>query len=494
MTVFPVVHTSLVEEARLPDGNRLTFSVPNTLGATPDDPFELLSSSLTVNKPGAPSYAHIRTEIRAGRVIDLNEEPALNDENDFFKKLTNGGYQAQNYSDFTGEGWIAVDCSALQAVTKIDTRKHAAYSLVCAPDFYPSCDQRELTEWTGGSSVPSFLRDQIWNIPPDTLCDVRLPPNLQLANGSAPLDREATITALVSLAGPTPQGSIVPSKAAVRHSHMPDDAAGVFAPGWDVSMDKDSNGITHLAGYALGSPFPEDTKLCAALSTFWPAVAPDATREMEPATGHQSGTVSPMTDQEIGIVGNLTWDGVPPPRVVQEGGQNFADYANFDRVDYVKNALAGQFSMNLTARVDSTEYQQRVLAMAFAYLALGAERTGNKRTPVPIGDLKGSSGPGERHFWKLLSFRSITHGDPELAQAEQDAQLTLMSNVYRCEFYRVDLAPDGTQIPPVVGASDFRRKRIAIKGGVFIFVSPLRKKVLMRGVTESTWRRGLVLV
>ena len=59
----------------------------------------------------------------------------------------------------------------------------------------------------------------------------------------------------------------------MRHAYLPDAASGLFAPGWDVSRD---NG--HLAPYGLGSPFPEDSKLCAPLSSFWPAVAPDASR------------------------------------------------------------------------------------------------------------------------------------------------------------------------------------------------------------------------
>jgi hypothetical protein len=35
-----------------------------------------------------------------------------------------------------------------------------------------------------------------------------------------------------------------------------------------------------IAAYGLGSPFPEDAKLCAALNSFWPAVAPDASCEI----------------------------------------------------------------------------------------------------------------------------------------------------------------------------------------------------------------------
>src|SRR5262249_26070884 len=133
----------------------------------------------------------------------------------------------------------------------------------------------------------------------------------------------------------------------------------------------------HLAGYRLGSPFPEDAKLCAALSTFWPAVAPDATREMEPSKGNESGTVSPLTDAEVGQIGGMPWDGVPGPRVVLGGGQEFAEFASFQHVDYVRNALERKFTLRLTARVDAPEYQRRVLALAFAYLVLGAERTGN---------------------------------------------------------------------------------------------------------------------
>lgn len=52
-----------------------------------------------------------------------------------------------------------------------------------------------------------------------------------------------------------------------------------MAPGWDVSRDWLPDHRQHLATYGLGSPYPEDTKLCAALSSFWPAVSPDATRE-----------------------------------------------------------------------------------------------------------------------------------------------------------------------------------------------------------------------
>src|SRR5216684_6294591 len=131
---------------------------------------------------------------------------------------------------------------------------------------------------------------------------------------------------------------------AIRSSTLPDDAAGEFAPGWDVSVDVQGDietGTPHLAAYGLGSPFPEDAKLCAALSTFWPAVAPDVYRTMSMHTGNPRlrGTVAPLTDEEIGQIGSLPWDGVPGPRVIQMNGQTFVEMASFLNVDYVASAV-----------------------------------------------------------------------------------------------------------------------------------------------------------
>jgi hypothetical protein len=496
-TIMPTPHNRLVDEAHFTNGDPLTFTVPKTANASRNDKFFLISSSLGLNASNGPAYVHIRTEVKNGRTVNLNED--LTKESDFFTKLQEGNYEAQNYVDFTAEGWVTVTCPELNAITGIDGAAKPAYSLVCAPDFYPSCDQRELTEWTGSTSVPTILQEQIWNIPPDTLCDVRLLPNLQLNSGQTPFDKEETITALVSLLDTPVTGVSISSPATLRHSHLPDDAAGVFAPGWDVSRDTDSSGNDHLAGYALGSPFPEDSKLCAALSTFWPAVAPDATREMEPYQRvNQSGTVSPMTDEEIGLVGGISWDGVGGPHLVMEGGQEFADYPNFHRVDYVRNTLDNDLTMRLTAQVDAPEYQQRVLALAYGYLALGAERTGNIATPTRIADVRDNSGtitqPGERRFWKVLSFQAVTHASQELMLAEQEAKTNLSGRIYRCIVYSVDVSPSGQQITPVLDAPDFRRKRVAVNNKVTLFVSPAERKVLLRNQQQLAWHQGVVLV
>jgi hypothetical protein len=482
--LVPLPHP-LVEEAReglKPNGKYVTFKVPKGKNAEEFDTFRPESPDPPNALPttgefrASPEYVHIRTKVENGALIDLND---LADD-DLTAQLNAGKYEALHYIDHSGEGWAeaAVTCPDLANEPRVTLDALAAYALVTAPDFFPSCDQRQLTAWTDGNTVPDAIRNQIWNIPPDTLCDQRLAPNIQLDGHPFRTD-DFTMTALVSLASSLPAGAKVPTADALRHSHLPDDAAGIFAPGWDVSRDWKKVGqrvVWHLAGYGLGSPFPEDAKLCAALSTFWPAVAPDATREMEPSTGNQSGTVAPLTDQEIGQIGDMPWDGVPGPKVVVVNGQEFADYASFRHVDLVRNAVAGKLTLRLTARIDAREYENRVFAAALAYLALGAE-TATPPAPIPPSRLA-----RERARWKLLSFQKALHGSPELEQARQQAGLTFSGDVYRMELY-----PAGAVLDV---AGDFRRKRIAMKKRFFLFVGPDSREVAVRERSQTTWHRG----
>jgi hypothetical protein len=483
-TLVPEPHRRLVEPAESADGKPLTFLVPS--GTTTFSSFDFRDAS-------APEYAHIRTEIRDGQQVDLNDL----DEKALMKKLNGGNYKALHYVDFTGDGWVAVDCPELDDAPEIQGQPLPAYSLVTAPDFFPSCDQRELTEWTGSTGVPPALQKQIWNITPDALCDVRLPANLQLPISPFTAD-DQTMTALVSLEGPPPSGAPIATVDALRHSHLPDDAAGVFAPGWDVGQDSLDAGGTktdHMAAYRLGSPFPEDAKLCAALSTFWPAVAPDATREMEPSKGNESGTVSPLTDQEIGIIGDMPWDGVHGPQVVRKGDQQFAEFASFQHVDYVRNALDRKFTLRLTARVDAPEYERRVLALAFAYLALGRERDPGGTDPVVIRTFRGGRvvrRESEACFWKILSFQITPRGTPELQQAQLDAETVLPGLfIYRLELFPVAVDASGIPSPgPVIDAPDFRKKRIQITEKYTLFADPANRLILLRKEGQPKWKTG----
>lgn len=432
----PVAHSHLVEAASL-NGKPLTFRVPK-------DDENGWAPSLFIrddeNFRHAPEYVHARHVIGAdGEIEDLNDEP------DVAERVRAGGYRALHYVDFSGDGSIVAEVPALAVQVP---RNVPAYSLVTAPDFYPNCDQRELVEWWT-QRVPTALRRRVWQTAPLTLSDERLAPNLELPDVDfrAEDDTVSTIVALPAdvVAAQRPL-DVAPT---ARHAHLPDSAAGVFAPGWDTSRDR-TDGVAHLAAYGLGSPFPEDAKLCAALSSFWPAVAPDAGRSFSLSWP----TATPLTDEEIGTVGDLPWDGVSGPRMVQP---EVVEYTSFDYVDYVQSALDGAFTLALTGRVGVVEYEARVLVAARAYLALGIE-------------------PDDRE-WRLLSFRSVQAGDDELGEAQDETQVNLSGDRYRLVFGR-----RGDQLD----TDDHRKVRFEISEQATLYAGALPRLLVKR--TAGSWR------
>ena len=337
-------------------GQLLSFSVPKKP--------ELHASSLNIISD-APEYVHIRHKVDdAGNLVNLNNQPNM------LEELKEGGFKALHYLDFTADGWIQAQCAALDASLPIRVN---AYSLICAPDFYPLCNQRHLSEWL--ETLTPDIRATVFSIAPECLSDSRYPANIQ----SFPehfAHTDLGITAIVSQQQPA-HGSgelnVSSVASALRASCLPDAAAGVFAPGWDVGLvnyKTDGGDLKHLAAYRLGSPFPEDAKLCAALSSFWPAVAPDSAQSFEPHDG-AGPTIKPMLDQEIGKGVGVAWDGTPAPKKYTEGNATHIAYQAYLYSDYTENALAGKFSLAQTGKVDSHEYQRRVDAFRRVKLSLG---------------------------------------------------------------------------------------------------------------------------
>jgi hypothetical protein len=159
---------------------------------------------------------------------------------------------------------------------------------------------------------------------------------------------------------------------------------------------------------------------------------------------------------------------VPGPKVGTDAtGATVADFASFAHVDYVENALAGEFSLALTSHIGVEEYQNRVLAMNFAYQALGLEK----------------------ESWLVLGFRRVTPGDPELLQAQQRAQLTLPDDVYRFDVF---LNGASTVIPGDFDGIRFG-VRFDVRGRVILFVDPRNHRVLLRR-EDGPFRRGAVTV
>jgi hypothetical protein len=230
---------------------------------------------------------------------------------------------------------------------------------------------------------------------------------------------------------------------------MPDASPGLFDPGWDTSEGVYFYGggqktQRFLAGYALGSPFVEDAKLCAALGAYWPAVSPDGTRTYQPdkflnGITYPWPTISPLTDEEIGIDPAadgkyMPWDGVRGPLVQQVNGKDVAVYTNAIRADYLD--LMGTMTAALTSRVDQQEYQTRVMAMSSVYWALGihdpeiiAKAPTEKKGIIDV--------VAEKSKWAVRSFKVVKAGDAELGAAEQGAQAKLSGpRLYRFEIFR----------------------------------------------------------
>jgi hypothetical protein len=144
---------------------------------------------------------------------------------------------------------------------------------------------------------------------------------------------------------------------------LPDAAADVFAPGWDTSMFTDNEGPFY-ANYGLGSPFPEDAKLCAALNSFWPAAAPDVGRTFGKMTA------LPLLDEELGFyskhpkvlagkaVSSPGWDGEFGP-FFEENGRK-VNYTSIERSDYTISALQGRIGIGQLGRIDAVELLARM--------------------------------------------------------------------------------------------------------------------------------------
>jgi len=437
--LVPVMHSNLVEPAEY-KGKPLTFVVPKN-----NEPFassfEIEAEADDQGNPTwrhAPEYVHVRHRMRTGGTIEN-----LNESRNVRERVGRGGYRARHYIDFTGDGWIKANCP--QIAIEIP-RNIAAYSLVTAPDFFPNCDQRELMDWWE-QKVPQFMRNLIWRIPPETLSDGRIPPNLTL-DGAGFRAEDKTATAIVSQAVEGQiQTTVLDAALTTRQTWLPDSASNVFQPGWDIAVSRrrDGDRSEFLAAYGLGSPFLEDAKLCAALSAFWPGVTPDAARTFEPNNAWP--TIAPLTDEEIGQESNLPWDGVSGPEIIRVGSKDVVEYSEINHVDYVDNALQNKFSLTLTGKIDTDEYKTRVLSMARVYITLGAIDQG-------------------RGLWGVISFKKVPKNDNELQQAEVQSGESLQGTVYRFVLFR----HGQTTTSP----NNFKKKRVSIRETATLFADPIK--------------------
>ncbi len=372
-TLNAIPRPRLIEPAVL-NGTPIGVKVPERGGLAASFTIPALTDKpRTVNRTGAhraPEWMHVRTQLRSnGTERDLNEVKDVEDMVESGRVGNADPYTARHYVDFTGDGWLAARIAGLQGHF---ARRIPAYSIIAAPDFYPYVSQSALLDWSM-NEVPSRIRRRLWSRPPLSLCDQRVAPNLSLRRYGAPfVPEDETVSAILGLAESS--RNAVPASSAPqidRVTSLPDGAAGFYAPGWDTSIDyDDTDSAWHLAAHGLGSPFPEDAKLCAALSAFWPAAAPDTSRSWG---GQNFRIIAPMTDSEIGLAGAPAWDGITGPRRVTINGKDHIENDDFSHVDYVKVALSNKFTMSETMKVDQATYQSRVLASHQMFMMLKQE-------------------------------------------------------------------------------------------------------------------------
>jgi hypothetical protein len=332
------------------------------------------STSLQMDTDGdartVPEYVNIRhlvKEKRAGKfsISDLKKFP-----NKKFKALLkNGDYEAAHFIDDTCDGCVTVTLHGLfQQLQSLP-----AYSLVAAPHFFPLADQLQISNWVRRSLIN--YQEQFAQGSPWPLCEGRRPANIELPRPENLMERafgrdDDTVTAIVSQQ-PRSRQYNAPDRSKCFASHLTDAASNEFDPGWDISMGGDDEG-NYLAAYGLGSPFPEDAKLCAALNSFWPAAAPDASRTFAIECGP---TAMPLLDEEIGyhprhplvrakkVKSSYGWDGEQGPFFERSRGSQHINAADIDRSDYVSNALANKIDIRRTSSASADEIIHRMDAL-----------------------------------------------------------------------------------------------------------------------------------
>lgn len=466
----PVPHSNLVEEANY-RGKPLIFNLLKDFQKESKGLLKTLGSSLWLwpvkNARLAPEFINVRHVILPdGREVNLNEIAGLD------SSVKEGGYSCRHFIDYTADGWIETRVPELAHYIR---RFVSGYSLITPPSFFPYCNQRELMDWAT-NEFPDMLGHGIWAEPPRVLCDRRYAANIELKGPSFEL-QDNTVPAVVSMRHPKPakQRPLLKDEF-LRPTSLPDGSAGFFDPGWDttISHRKEQEAV-FMENYGLGSPFLEDAKLCAAFGAFWPAVAPDSTREFEPLPAWP--TIVPLTDEEIGLNGGIAWDGVPGPQLVSYQGKKMILHTSFDHTDYIDNAINHKFTAFYTARINAYEYKARVLTMALVYWALGIDNAeyirrykDHVKALIHIVDAKAQ--------WAIFSFRKVLPKDPELRIAQRHTSTKLESSpVHRFQVYR-----HGRQF---TDPRDPRKRYVEINEMITLYVD--RHKILLkRG--EEPWK------
>lgn len=383
----------------------------------------------------APEFVNIRHKVVNGQITDMLTAPS--DRNSFRDAVRNGGYEAALFLDGCADGCLTARITAADKHFSLPPVR-PAFSIVAPPDFFPSIDQMELKHWLRNHKLAT--RDQFAQGGPDPLSIGRLPANQDtidpMSGSPAFKDGDETLVAMVAQAPRGLKSRPQNSDISDRTSFLPDASSTVFAPGWDVTYAAHDGGKPFYATYGLGSPFPEDAKLCAAANSYWPAVSPDASRTFGRS---DAPTAMPLMDEELGyhhdhpwvhggqFPESRGWDGEQGP-FISADGMNI-NYVDIERSDYVTNSRAGRMSFKLLSEIDADEMGQRMDALRAALAVADDGKT-----------------PAETKLWLVSAVAVKNWGQQAPGTAGPSGPL--VGPGYRYLFARLpDGSSDGTPVP-----------------------------------------------
>ena len=331
----------------------------------------------------APLFANIRYKVDCQDLkttIHLDESYP-----NFYNVIKDGNYYTAMFEDNICDGFISAQIQGVNSrsiIKRMASNIFPAFSLVTAPDFFPYIDSFDLLKFDQ-SKDRSFMIGGTENL---STCRLRANPNLidPIKKNAAFPKEELFLKKGVDL--PYTMHAVITQKLVptnkmydlstkkFKHpeerdylstSYMTDTASFIFAPGWDATYSENEKNQPYLATIGLGSPFPEDMKLCAAANGMWPVASPDSARtyqgSLEPTpTNEVTPCAIPLTDFEIGIHENhpmlkeahapikscFGWDGEHGPYLNQYENRFCVEFTDIARTDYVSNVLDRNIGFN----------------------------------------------------------------------------------------------------------------------------------------------------
>jgi hypothetical protein len=268
-----------------------------------------------------------------------------------------------------------------------------AFSIVTAPDFFPLADPLDLAGFDrdGQDAGTNFFEGGLYSLSAErTMPNQRSknPVTHQPAFDGRPDTLLAVISEHAVPGRPQTDAYAVPSDRLYQSSgYLPDVCSGIFAPGWDITYSNEANGPlenNYLSTRGLGSPFPEDMKLCAAMNGMWPVASPDSSRTYQGhlLPGFENPTAIPLLDTELGLHPLSAactehqfqpkdgWDGEQGP-FLQAGGNSFlVNFADLARTDTGKNTLDNKLDISVLRDLTSAELRGRMACLRQCMLRL----------------------------------------------------------------------------------------------------------------------------